>query len=117
LGIAESLVAAIDEVVEFQVLDRGATEQIIAERLDALGARLESAQSVAIKMDPKLASYFADKLSAERKSLAQLERLLQETIILPFTSLQFKRSSAQQPEVTISLDGDTVRVVPAGSGS
>src|SRR4029079_362095 len=45
-GLAESLAAAIDEVVEFLVLDRGATEKIIAERLEALGARLEAAQPI-----------------------------------------------------------------------
>jgi ATP-dependent Clp protease ATP-binding subunit ClpA len=116
-GIVESLAGAIDEVIEFQVLDRGATEQIIAERLEALSVRLQSAQAVDIKMDENLTRFFADKLSAERKSLAQLERLLQDTIILPFTALQFDRSGARHLEVTISVENDAVRVVSADSGS
>jgi hypothetical protein len=42
-------------------------------------------------MDPALASFFADRLAAERKSLAQLERLWQETIVIPFTNLHVDR--------------------------
>jgi hypothetical protein len=63
-GINESLAATIDEVIEFQVLDREATERIIAERLDALSARLTASQPVVINMRPELASFFAEKLTS-----------------------------------------------------
>jgi ATP-dependent Clp protease ATP-binding subunit ClpA len=110
-GIAEALAANIDEVIEFQVLDRAATEQIISERLEALGARLKSSQSVVIKLDPQLAGFFAERLASERKSLAQLERLLQETIIIPFTHLHLDRHSAgERPEVVIDIENQSVRV-------
>jgi len=110
-GIAEALAANIDEVIEFQVLDRAATEQIISERLEALGARLKSSQSVVIKLDPQLAGFFADRLASERKSLAQLERLLQETIIIPFTHLHLDRHAAgERPEVVIAIENQLVRV-------
>jgi len=110
-GIAESLAANIDEVIEFQVLDRAATEQIISERLEALGARLRSSQSVVIKLDPQLAGFFAERLASERKSLAQLERLLQETIIIPFTHLHLDRHAAgERPEVVIAIENQSVRV-------
>ncbi len=110
-GIAEALAANIDEVIEFQVLDRAATEQIISERLEALGARLKSSQSVVIKLDPQLAGFFAERLASERKSLAQLERLLQETIIIPFTHLHLDRHAAgERPEVVIAIENQLVRV-------
>ncbi|HEX8185156.1 MAG TPA: ATP-dependent Clp protease ATP-binding subunit, partial [Blastocatellia bacterium] len=60
-GINESLAATIDEVIEFQVLDRAATEQIIGERLESLRARLESTQRVAIEMDSRLVDFFAQR--------------------------------------------------------
>lgn len=110
-GINESLAATIDEVIEFQVLDREATERIIAERLDALSARLTSSQPVVINMRPELASFFAERLTSERKSLAQLERLLQETIIIPFTHLHLDRHAVgARPEVVISIENQSVRV-------
>ncbi len=110
-GLAESLFAAIDEVIEFLVLDRAATEQIIRERLDALGERLSAAQPVVIKMGGELASFFADRLAAERKSLAHLERLWQETIVIPFTELRIDRNPiARRAEVIISVENNQVRV-------
>jgi ATP-dependent Clp protease ATP-binding subunit ClpC len=110
-GINESLAATIDEVIEFQVLDREATERIIAERLDALSARLTASQPVVINMRPELASFFAERLTSERKSLAQLERLLQETIIIPFTHLHLDRHAVgARPEVVISIENQSVRV-------
>jgi ATP-dependent Clp protease ATP-binding subunit ClpC len=111
-GLAESLAATIDEVIEFQVLDPAATEKIIAERFDALKNRLEAAQPVSIKMDPHLVSFFSERLRAERKSLAQLERMLQEAIIIPFTHLHLDRHAATgaRPEVSISLEGSAVKV-------
>src|SRR5215813_6099364 len=113
-GINESLAATIDEVVEFQVLDREATQRIIGERLDALKARLTSSQTVIIKLDPQLVTLFADQLISERKSLAQLERILQETIIIPFTQLHLDRhSSGSRPEVLIMIKDGAVRVVPS----
>jgi ATP-dependent Clp protease ATP-binding subunit ClpC len=115
-GILESLLATVDEVVEFQVLDRSATEKIIAERLEALGARLESAQPVVVRIDPQLASFFAERLAAERKSLGQLERLLQETIIIPFTHLHVDRHpEGNRPEVTINLEDGSVKLATAGA--
>lgn len=108
--LAESLAAAVDEVIEFQVLDRRATEQIIAERLEALGARLEAAQPVEISMDPRLASFFAERLASERKSLAQLERLWQETIVIPFTHLRVDRNAARRPQVAVWVEGETVKI-------
>ena len=111
-GINESLAATIDEVIEFQVLDREATLRIIAERLDALKARLISTQTVMINIDPQLVSLFADQLISERKSLAQLERILQETIIIPFTQLHLDRhSSGSRPEVLIMIKDGAVKVV------
>ena len=111
-GINESLAATIDEVIEFQVLDREATLRIIAERLDALKARLSSTQTVMINIDPQLVILFADQLISERKSLAQLERILQETIIIPFTQLHLDRhSSGSRPEVLIAIKDGAVQVV------
>jgi len=112
-GLAESLAAAIDEVVEFQVLDRPATERIISERLGELQARLEAAQPVSIELDPLLVSFFAERLAVERKSLGQLERLLQETVIIPFTHLYLDRhlTGARRP-VGIRVEGGAVSVNP-----
>lgn len=116
-GINESLAATIDEVIEFQVLDHEATEQIIAERLDALRARLTASQPVVIRMDPSLASFFAEQLTIERKSLAQLERLLQETIIIPFTQLRLDRQVVgMRPEILISVRDRAVKVDVKSSG-
>ncbi|HSE37598.1 MAG TPA: ATP-dependent Clp protease ATP-binding subunit [Blastocatellia bacterium] len=110
-GINESLAATVDEVIEFQVLDREATERIIAERLEALGARLAASQPVVISMRPELAAFFAERLTSERKSLAQLERLLQETIIIPFTNLHLdRRAVGARPEVVISIENQMVRI-------
>ncbi|HWC76935.1 MAG TPA: ATP-dependent Clp protease ATP-binding subunit, partial [Blastocatellia bacterium] len=110
-GLVESLAATIDEVVEFQVLDREATRRIIAERLEALGARLEAAQPVIIRMDPDLAAYFADRLASQRKSLAQLERMWQETIVIPFTNLHLdRRAVGARPEVTVTVESGSVHV-------
>jgi ATP-dependent Clp protease ATP-binding subunit ClpC len=110
-GIIESLAATIDEVIEFQVLDRAATEQIISERLASLIARLKAAQPVNITMDPQLARFFAARLASERKSLAQLERLLQETIIIPFTHLHLDpRAISGRPQVVIAVENESVRV-------
>lgn len=110
-GISESIAATIDEVIEFQVLDRAATEQIISERLGELGARLKAAQPVVISMAPQLAGFFADQLASERKSLAQLERLLQETIIIPFTHLHLNSPQMDaRNEVIISIENQSVRV-------
>lgn len=110
-GLNESLAATIDEVIEFQVLDNAATEQIVGERLEALRERLESAQRVAIGMDSRLVNFFAERLRAERKSLAQLERMLQETIIIPFTQLHLdRRAAGAKPAVTISVEDDSVKV-------
>jgi ATP-dependent Clp protease ATP-binding subunit ClpC len=114
--LAESLAAAIDEVIEFQVLDRVATETIIGERLDALRTRLETSQAVRINLDPDLAPFFAERLLAERKSLAQLERLLQETIIIPFTQLHIDRNAVgARPEIAVRVENSAVRV-DASSG-
>jgi ATP-dependent Clp protease ATP-binding subunit ClpC len=110
-NLTESLVAAIDEVIEFQLLDREATEQIIAERLESLRLRLETAQPVRVKMDEALVNYFADKLAAERKSLAQLERMWKEIIVIPFTNLHAaKRSSGAKISVTIGVENQAVKV-------
>lgn len=110
-GLSEGLQATIDEVVEFLVLDRAAMEKIIGERLDALKSRLESAQSVTVKLDEQLPSYFAEQLASERKSLAQVERLLQETIIIPFTKLHIdRRVAGARPEVRIHVEGNSIRV-------
>ncbi|MBI3654596.1 MAG: ATP-dependent Clp protease ATP-binding subunit [Acidobacteria bacterium] len=110
-NLVESLVTAIDEVIEFQVLDREATEKIIAERLESLRGRLESAQPVTVKIDAALVAYFTDKLTAERKSLAQLERWWKETIVIPFTNLQTgKRNHGAKTLVTISIENHEVKV-------
>jgi ATP-dependent Clp protease ATP-binding subunit ClpC len=117
-GIGEALAATIDEVIEFQVLDREATEQIISERLGALSARLKASQPVTISLDPRLASFFAEQLDSERKSLAQLERVLQETITIPFTRLHLDgRASGPRPEVVISIEDDSVTISVQSSRS
>jgi ATP-dependent Clp protease ATP-binding subunit ClpC len=117
-GISESLAATIDEVIEFQVLDRAATEQIILERLGELSERLKSSHPVSIQMAPQLAGFFADKLTNERKSLAQLERLLQEMIIIPFTHLHLDAPEVRN-EITISIENHAVslRVQSLSPGS
>jgi hypothetical protein len=62
-------------------------------------------------MDPDLAGFFAGRLASERKSLAQLERLLQETIIIPFTHLHLDRHAAgARPEIMISVENQAVRI-------
>jgi ATP-dependent Clp protease ATP-binding subunit ClpC len=110
-GLADSLVATIDEVVEFQVLDAEATEKIIAERLASLKSRLESAQPVHISMAADLARFFAERLSAEHESLGQLERLWQETIVIPFTKLRIPHAASRtRAEVTIRVEGEDVKV-------
>ncbi|HWN98706.1 MAG TPA: AAA family ATPase, partial [Blastocatellia bacterium] len=112
--LTESLAANIDEVIEFQVLDRAATETIIGERLDALRARLEASQPVRISLDSQLAPFFAERLAAEHKSLAQLERLLQETIIIPFTQLHIDRHVVgARPNVAVWIENSAVRVDPS----
>jgi ATP-dependent Clp protease ATP-binding subunit ClpA len=109
--LADSLAATIDEVVEFQVLDREATEKIIRERLESLKARLESAQPVVINMDSKLASYFVERLTEEHKSIAQLERLWQEAIVIPFTRLNIdRRSPDARAEITIRIEGGAIEL-------
>ncbi len=116
-GLAESLAANIDEVIEFHVLDRAATETIIGERLEALRARLEASQPVRLNLDPQLAPFFAERLATERKSLAQLERLLQEMIIIPFTQLHIDRHAVgARPEVAVRVQNSAVRVESAGAG-
>src|SRR5262249_49967605 len=110
-NLVEPLAVSIDEVIEFQVLDRAATETIIAERLEALKARLESAQHATIHFDAGLVTFFADRLAAEHKSLAQLEKLWQESIILPFTQLPIaKRTSTNRAPVIVSVEGQAVKV-------
>ncbi|HEY9230846.1 MAG TPA: hypothetical protein VIS78_01840, partial [Blastocatellia bacterium] len=115
-GLVESLAATVDEVIEFQVLDREATEQIIGERLEALRARLEAAQPVRLEMDARLAAYFSERLAAERKSLAQMERMLQETIIVPFTQLHIDRHSGRL-SVAVRIIDDAVQVVRGDGGA
>ncbi|HKP84851.1 MAG TPA: ATP-dependent Clp protease ATP-binding subunit [Blastocatellia bacterium] len=117
-GLVESLAATIDEVIEFQVLDRAATEKIIAEKLEALKCRLEAAQPVNIKMDSQFVAFFSERLRAERKSLAQLERILQEAIIIPFTDLHFDRHAlaGARRGVSIFLEGGAVKFEAQGGG-
>jgi ATP-dependent Clp protease ATP-binding subunit ClpC len=110
-NVIEPLAAAIDEVIEFQVLDRAATEKIITERLESLKIRLESAQPVIVHLDSALVLFFADKLTRERKSLAQLERLWQETILIPFTNLHAgKHQGGARVEVSICVENNGVKV-------
>lgn len=117
-GLGEALAATIDEVIEFQVLDRAATEQIISERLEALSIRLKATQPVVINMDPRLAGFFAEQLATERRSLAQLERLLQETIIIPFTHLHLdRRVAGARAEVLISIENQSITVATLTAAS
>jgi ATP-dependent Clp protease ATP-binding subunit ClpC len=110
-NLTEALVAAIDEVIEFQVLDREATKQIISEWLESLRLRLEAAQPVQVKVEAALVEYFADKLAAERKSLAQLERMWKEIIVIPFTNLlASKRNGGAKLAVVISIENNAVKV-------
>jgi ATP-dependent Clp protease ATP-binding subunit ClpA len=110
-GLVDSLAATIDEVIEFQVLDREATEKIIGERLVSLKSRLEAAQPVVINLDSALASFFAERLSRERKSLAQLERLWQEAIVIPFTRLHIDRhTQGARAEIDIRVEGGAVEL-------
>ena len=100
-GLIEPLAAVVDEVIEFKVLDQDATERIIAERLEAVRARLEAAQPATVKMDPALVRYFADRLAAERKAVLALDRLMQETIIVPFSQIRFDLQAAR-PESAVA---------------
>ncbi len=110
-GLPEALAATVDEVIEFQVLDQKATERIISEKLESLKARLEAAQPVSVKLAPDLPHYFAARLADERKSLAQLERIWQEVIVIPFTQLHLDRqASGARPEVSIRLINGQVEV-------
>jgi ATP-dependent Clp protease ATP-binding subunit ClpA len=110
-GLVDTLAATIDEVIEFQVLDREATEKIIGERLESLKSRLEAAQPVVINLDSGLASFFAERLSRERKSLAQLERLWQEAIVIPFTRLHIaRRSQGARAEINIRVESGAVEL-------
>jgi len=109
-GLTDALAATVDEVIEFQVLDREATEKIISERLEALRARLEATQPVRVELDAGLGAFFSERLAAERKSLAQLERILQETIIIPFSHLHLDRHSGRL-QVSIRVAGQSVQVV------
>jgi len=78
---------------------------------------LEAAQSVRIQFAAGLVVFFANKLAAERKSLAQLERLWQETIILPFTKLPLaKRHSTDRAAVIVSVEKDSVTVAIQEAG-
>jgi hypothetical protein len=62
-------------------------------------------------MGPQLVDFFAARLRAERKSLAQLERMLQETIIIPFTQLHLdRRATGARPALTISVEDGSVKV-------
>jgi hypothetical protein len=66
---------------------------------------------VRVKMDESLVTYFADKLAAERKSLAQLERIWKESIVIPFTNLHAgKRQGGAKISVTIEVAGREVKV-------
>ncbi|MCI0485956.1 MAG: ATP-dependent Clp protease ATP-binding subunit [Blastocatellia bacterium] len=110
-GLVEPLAATIDEVIEFRVLSCEATEKIIAEQLEMLCARLEAACPVLIEIDSGLARFFVERLAAERKSLAQLERMWQETIIVPFTHLRIdRRTVGARPKVAIRVEGTEVKV-------
>lgn len=110
-NLVEGLVAAIDEVIEFQVLDRAATEQIVRERLSSLRQRLEAAQPVTITMDEALVAYFVDRLIAERQSPAQLERLWKDCIVIPFTNLLPRRApGSDRLAVHIGVRGAQVSV-------
>lgn len=109
-NLVESLLAAADEVVEFQVLDRAATEQIIREKLESLRQRLEAAQPVTVRMDPRLVNYFVERLAAERKSPAQVERLWKESIVVPFTDMLPKRRDGGRVEMSVSVENNEVRV-------
>ncbi|HWP44712.1 MAG TPA: AAA family ATPase, partial [Blastocatellia bacterium] len=110
-GLADNLVATIDEIVEFQALDREATEKIIGERLESLKARLETAQPVVIRLDSCLASFFADRLAEKQMSLADLERLWQEAIVIPFTQLSIdRRAQSARAEILIRIEGGRVEL-------
>ncbi|HMG33310.1 MAG TPA: ATP-dependent Clp protease ATP-binding subunit [Blastocatellia bacterium] len=115
-GILETLASTIDEVIEFQVLDPEATERIVSEKIEALKARLESAQSVDICLDRDLVGFFTSKLSNERKSLAQLERLLQDSIVIPFTGLRLDRAASVRPRVRVAVENKAISVRVAADG-
>ena len=63
-----------------------------------------------VTLDPQLAKVFADHLSRERKSLAQLERVLQETIIIPFTQLHLSRNASGKSEVVVTVKDEQIVV-------
>ena len=62
-------------------------------------------------MDARLAVFFSERLAAERKSLAQLERILQEAIIIPFAQLHLDRHRGRL-RVAIRVASDAVQVIP-----
>lgn len=110
-GLSDSLAAMIDEMIEFQVLDLNAIRKIVAEKLESLKERLEAAQPVVISMSDDLAEFFADLLACEHKSVAQIERLWQEAIVIPFTKLRIdRRSVGARPRISIYVEEGAVRV-------
>lgn len=110
-GLADSLAAMIDEVIEFQVLDSTAICKIIAEKLESLKERLEAAQPVVISMSDDLPAFFSSLLACEHKSVAQIERMWQEAIVIPFTKLRIdRRSVGARPRISIYVEGGAVRV-------
>jgi ATP-dependent Clp protease ATP-binding subunit ClpC len=119
-NLVEQLADVVDEVVEFRVLDQAATEQVIGERLDTVRSRLEAAQPVDINLDPELVRFFAEKLSSERKSVASLDKLLQEIIVAPFSELRIVRGQSpaapvagSRVRVSVTVEGAAVKVTVA----
>lgn len=105
--IAESLGATIDEVIDFKRLDRQATERIVSLRLEALSRRVEAAHSVRLQFEPTVAPFLADRLASERSGVMRLDRLIQELIVGPFSSLRSSRSGALNGETHAGKGGIT----------
>ncbi|HKV37690.1 MAG TPA: ATP-dependent Clp protease ATP-binding subunit [Blastocatellia bacterium] len=97
-GLIDSIGAVIDEVIEFQPLDQVATEKVVASRLEGLRRQIESAQPVKVEMSSRLVGFLIDKLAAEGHGLAQLDHLIQETIVAPFSLLHMDDSGLQEAD-------------------
>lgn len=120
-SLSEALASAVDEVIEFKMLDRDATQRIIEERLQAVKNRIEETQPVSVELDPELVRFFYDRLSAQRKGVMALDRLLHESIMLPFAQLRFKRESdskspGSRTKLTARVENNAVSIQVGGSG-
>ncbi len=106
--LIEPLAALVDEAVEFRPLNQLAMERVVQLRLEKLRKRMEDAQPVKVAIDPGLHKLLAERLKAENKTLAALDRLLQDLIILPFSRLRIDPPDGSHERINIGLGGSEI---------